>query len=81
MTSQDPLKNVGFAKQLGRAMQRPAFVPVPAFALKLVLGEASTLALDGQRVIPKRLVEAGYDFKYETLEDALPSLLQCKRQG
>ncbi len=75
MTSPGPLKNIDFARQLGRAMQRPAFVPVPAFVLKLVLGEVSTLALDGQRVVPKRLVEAGFDFTYKTLEDALPSLL------
>lgn len=75
LTSPNPLKNADFAKQLGRAMRRPAFVPVPAFALKLVLGETSTLALDGQRVVPKRLVEAGFDFAYKTLEEALPSLL------
>jgi uncharacterized protein (TIGR01777 family) len=75
LTSPDPLKNILFSQKLGKAMQRPAFIPVPAFALKLVLGEASTLALDGQRVIPKRLVEAGFDFTYKTLEDALPSLL------
>jgi uncharacterized protein (TIGR01777 family) len=75
LTSPDPLKNIDFARQLGRAMRRPAFVPVPAFALKLVLGETSTLALDGQRVVPKRLVEAGFDFTYKTLEDVLPSLL------
>lgn len=79
LTSPNPLKNVDFSRRLGKAMRRPALVPVPAFALKLVLGEASTLALDGQRVIPKRLVESGYHFAHETLEDALPSLVRYSK--
>jgi uncharacterized protein (TIGR01777 family) len=74
-TSPDPAKNADFAKALGKEMRRPAFVPVPSLALKLVLGEASTMALDGQRVMPKRLLEAGYSFKYASLEDALSSIL------
>jgi hypothetical protein len=74
-TSPNPMKNVDFARALGKAMKRPAFVPVPSFVLKLVLGEASTLALDGQRVVPKRLLETGYTFRYETLADAFVSLL------
>jgi uncharacterized protein (TIGR01777 family) len=81
MTSPGPLQNAEFVRRLGKAMRRPAFVPVPAFVLKLALGETSTLALDGQRVVPKRLVEAGYNFKYETFEDALPSLLGHLRPG
>jgi uncharacterized protein (TIGR01777 family) len=74
-TSPNPVKNTDFAKALGKAMRRPALVPVPSFALKFVLGEASTLALDGQRVMPKRLLEAGYAFQYKTLGDAFPSVL------
>jgi uncharacterized protein (TIGR01777 family) len=74
-TSPDPVKNADFAKVLGKVMRRPALIPVPSLALKLVLGEASTMALDGQRVMPKRLLEAGYTFKYSSMEDALSSLL------
>jgi uncharacterized protein (TIGR01777 family) len=74
-TSPTPVKNTDFARALGKAMRRPAFVPVPSFVLKLALGEASTLALDGQRVMPKRLLEAGYSFKYASLGDTLTSLL------
>ena len=71
----NPINNNDFSKTLGKAMKRPSLLPVPSFVLKLALGEAATLALDGQRVMPKRLLEAGYVFKYKTLEDALPSLL------
>ena len=74
-SSPNPINNKDFSKTLGKAMKRPSLLPVPSFAMKLALGEAATLALDGQRVMPKRLLEAGYDFKYKTLEDALPSLL------
>ena len=75
MCSPDPVSNADFANTLGKAMRRPTLFPVPAFALKLALGEASTLALDGQRVMPKRLLEAGYTFEYKTLVPALSSLL------
>ena len=74
-SSPNPINNKDFSKTLGKAMKRPSLVPVPSFAMKLALGEATTLALDGQRVVPKRLLEAGYIFKYQTLEDASPSLL------
>jgi len=74
-TSPGPVNNAEFARTLGNAMRRPSFFPVPAFALKLILGEASTLILDGQRVVPTRLMEAGYQFQYSNLEDALSSLL------
>ncbi len=74
-TSPDPVTNAEFANALGKAMRRPSLVPAPAFAIKLALGEASTLILDGQRVVPARLLEAGYQFKYKNLEDALSSLL------
>jgi uncharacterized protein (TIGR01777 family) len=76
LSSPNPLKNKDFARILGKAMKRPSRLPVPSFAAKLAIGEAATLALDGQRVIPKRLLEAGYNFIHETFTDALPSLLR-----
>lgn len=67
----NPVRNKEFGQVLGRVLHRPSLIPVPAFAVKMMLGEVATLALDGQRVIPKRLQEAGFSFKYENLEDAL----------
>ena len=78
LSAPDPLNNTDFTKKLARAMKRPALLPVPAIAMKLLLGEASTLVLDGQRVMPGRLLQAGYDFKYKDLQPALKALLQPK---
>lgn len=71
-----PVSNKEFAKKMGKAMQRPSLIPLPSFVMKLALGEVSTLALDGQRVVPSHLLERGYQFKYKNLEDALVDLLQ-----
>ena len=60
---------------VGRVMHRPSFFPVPAFALRLVLGELSTTILEGQRVIPKRLQDMGFTFAFPELEGALRDLL------
>lgn len=76
LTAPNPVSNKAFSKALGKAMKRPAFIPVPSFAMKLALGEVSTLALEGQRVIPARLLEAGYAFKFKRLEEALAKLTQ-----
>lgn len=76
LSSPNPVKNMDFARMLGMAMRRPSRLPVPSFALRFALGEAATLALDGQRVFPKRLLEAGYIFKYAAFADALPSILR-----
>jgi len=57
-------------------MKRPSWLPVPAFALRLVLGEmAKELILSGQRVVPKRLLESGYDFLYLDAKSALREIL------
>ena len=76
VTAPDSKTNAEFTKELGRALHRPAFLPAPAFALRLALGEMSTLLLDGQRAIPKILLARGYKFKRPTIEDALASLLK-----
>jgi len=75
LTSPDPVSNKVFSQKMGVAMKRPTLLPVPSFAMKLALGEVSTLALDGQRVVPARLLEAGYIFKHKKLEEALVELL------
>lgn len=75
LSAPNPVTNKRFAKTMGKVMRRPSFLPVPAFAMKLALGEVSTLALDGQRVIPNRLTDAGFSFEFPALEDALNELI------
>jgi uncharacterized protein (TIGR01777 family) len=75
LTAPKPLQNNEIGKVLARVMNRPYWMPVPGFALKLVLGEMSTLVLDGQKVLPERLLEEGYHFLYPNLEGALIDLL------
>jgi uncharacterized protein (TIGR01777 family) len=76
LTSPNPEKNRDFAKILGRVMKRPSFMPVPGFALKTLFGEVTTVVLDGQRVLPERLQELGFSFKFPNLESALQDLLK-----
>ncbi len=71
-TAPHPVTNKEFARALGRGLGRPALVPAPAFALKLLLGEAAgPLALTGQRVIPTRALEHGYHFRYPEIALAM----------
>ena len=70
----DVKTNAEFTKALGRALHRPAFLPAPAFAVRLALGEMSTLLLDGQRALPKKLLGRGYEFKHPELAGALADL-------
>lgn len=76
LTAPQPVRNREFAQTLGRVMRRPSFFPLPAFALKLALGEVSTVVLDGQRVLPHRLEADGFTFHYPELELALEDLLK-----
>ncbi|WP_316570303.1 TIGR01777 family oxidoreductase [Neobacillus sp. YIM B06451] len=67
-----PMK--GFGKTVGKVLGRPHWLPVPGFALKLLLGEMSTLVLEGQRVMPKKLLDTGYNFRFPELEPALKNI-------
>ena len=79
--SPQPVRNADFARELGRAMRRPAFLPAPAFALELVLGEmAEALLLSSQRVMPSRLQQLGYRFLHATLPGALAAVLGNEAQ-
>ncbi len=75
LTSPAPVTNAEFGRTLGRALHRPYWLPVPAFALRFILGKMSTLVLNGQRVIPARLQEFGYAYQYATLLPALEDLI------
>jgi uncharacterized protein (TIGR01777 family) len=75
-----PPTNAEFAKALGRAVHRPAVVPTPAFALRLVLGEfADEGVLIGQRVRPKVLVDAGFTFQHPRLDEAMRWVASASR--
>jgi uncharacterized protein len=67
----EPVTNRELSKTLGRVLHRPAFMPVPAFAIKLLYGEMASIVTTGARVVPRRLEELGYDFRRPDLEDAL----------
>jgi uncharacterized protein len=74
LTAPNPTTNNGFTSALAQALHRPAILPVPAFALKLLFGEGATILLDGQSVLPRRLMDAGFRFQFERIEDALADL-------
>lgn len=70
----EPVRNREFARRLGRALHRPALLPVPALVLKAGLGELSTLLLGGQRARPVRLLAEGFTFRFNDLQSALDDL-------
>lgn len=72
-TAPNPVTMDEFVKTLGAVLGRPAVLPVPSFALKLALGEMAAILLEGQRVLPKRPLAAGFTFAHPTLRAALES--------
>ncbi len=70
----EPVRNREFARRLGRALHRPAFMPLPALVLRAGLGELSVLLLGGQRARPVRLLAAGFTFRYNDVQSALDDL-------
>lgn len=72
----NPVTNADFTKELANALHRPALFPAPAFALRLAMGEmADALLLSSQRVVPEKLMKAGYRFTNSNLREALKSIL------
>lgn len=71
-TAPEPVRNRDFTRALGRAMHRPAFLPAPAFALRIAFGEmADEMLLGGQRVVPRRAEREGFRFEVPTLDASL----------
>jgi len=70
-----PVRNKDFANALGKVLHRPSFMPTPGFMVKLVLGEFGSVILEGQRVIPKRLLESGFAFQYPNIDKALQGIV------
>ncbi len=71
VTAPGPVTNRELSKALGRALRRPAVMPVPALALRVLYGEMGRIVTTGVRAVPKRLLEAGYSFRRPDLDDAL----------
>ena len=71
LTAPNFVTNHTFTKTLGAWLHRPTFFTLPDFLLKLMFGEMSTLLIDGQKVLPQALLDAGFEFKHQTLKEAL----------
>jgi uncharacterized protein len=75
LTSTVPISSAQFTRAAAKTLHRPYWLPVPAFAMRWVLGEMSTLVLDGMYLQPKRLQELGFSFRFRDVETALRDLL------
>lgn len=75
LVAPEPVQNRTFGKTLGKVLRRPHYFPMPGFALRTALGEVADVVLKGQRVVPQRLQELGFQFAFPTLEEALRDLL------
>ena len=75
LTAPGALTNAAFSRLLGRQLRRPSLFPTPAFALRLAFGEMATIILDGQRALPKRLLQLGFTFRFPEAGPALKDLL------
>jgi hypothetical protein len=74
-TAPEPVTNSEFSSVLGKVLHRPAFAPVPAFALRVLYGEMAEMVTTGARVVPAKPLVLGYEFKHAQLEQALRSAL------
>ncbi|MEC9261343.1 MAG: TIGR01777 family oxidoreductase [Pseudomonadota bacterium] len=70
LTAPQPVTNKAFVSAFANALNRPAFIPMPGFALKVLMGEAADMLLTGQRVIPQKLLAAGFEYKFDSIEKA-----------
>jgi hypothetical protein len=76
LTAPNPVQNRTFVKALGRVLRRPAFVPVPGCVVKTAFGELGEVLLASQRVLPVRLLDNGFHFKYPDIGPALKQLIR-----
>jgi uncharacterized protein len=79
LAAPNPPTNKEFVQKLGKAMGRPALLPVPAIVFKIIFGEMSTVLLDGQRAVPQALEAAGFGFAYPEATAATQDILQKKK--
>ncbi len=76
-TAPHPVRNKELSQWLGKILGRPAFLPAPGFMLRLVLGEFGSILLEGQKVIPQKLLQAGFEFQYPEIAPALRQVVQA----
>ncbi len=76
LTTPNPLRNKDFERAIGKTVGRPSIFPVPSFMMQLLFGEMSTVLLNGQRVLPERLLEAGFKFEHPDAASALQAVLK-----
>lgn len=74
VTAPRQVTNKEFSFALGRALNRPSWLPVPGFVLKILFGELGSVLLAGQRVLPEKILQAGYQFKYPDVDGALRAI-------
>lgn len=75
-TTSHTLSNIQMTKILGEVLGRPTFFSVPAFVIKLIFGEGSTVLLDSKDVYPRKLLESGFEFRFDRFEDALRDIIR-----
>ena len=76
LCSPNPVRNKDFVQALGRVLGKPSFMPLPAFMIRLLMGEFGSAILCSQRVIPQKLLTSGFSFKYPEIEAAIKSIVQ-----
>ncbi|MFN6571482.1 TIGR01777 family oxidoreductase [Dendronalium sp. ChiSLP03b] len=75
-TAPNPVRMADLSQTMGQVMNRPSWLPVPAFALEALLGDGAIVVLEGQQVLPKRTLEAGFEYQYPNLQPALRQILK-----
>ncbi|MBD2081933.1 TIGR01777 family oxidoreductase [Leptolyngbya sp. FACHB-17] len=75
-TAPNPVKMAELTDALGQVMNRPSWLPVPAFALEALLGDGAIVVLEGQQVLPKRTLNTGFEYEYPTVNQALAAILK-----
>jgi len=75
-TAPNPVRMAELSQTMGQVMSRPSWLPVPAFALEALLGDGAKVVLEGQKVIPKRTLESGFEYQYSNLPSALKQILK-----
>lgn len=75
-TAPQPVRMTELSQTLGQLLNRPSWLPVPAFALEVMLGDAAKVVLEGQQVLPKRTQATGFNYQYSSLKQALQDVLR-----
>ncbi|MDF5706337.1 MAG: TIGR01777 family oxidoreductase [Nostoc sp. S4] len=74
-TAPNPVRMADLSQTLGQVMHRPSWLPVPGFAIEALLGDGAIVVLEGQKVLPKRTLETGFEYRYPNLQSALTEIL------